>query len=148
MKDQKPYILLVEDNPDDIELTMLAFRKNNFANDIQVVEDGEEALDFLFGDHPEGVSKRGLPMIILLDLMLPKIDGHEVLQEIKTKSPAKLVPVVILTSSKEEEDILKGYDLGANSYVRKPVDYHGFVEVVNSLGVYWLAVNQPILSDK
>ncbi|HET8855651.1 MAG TPA: response regulator [Salinimicrobium sp.] len=148
MKDQKPYILLVEDNPDDIELTMLAFRKNNFANEIQVVEDGEEALDFLFGDHPEGVSKRGLPMIILLDLMLPKIGGHEVLQEIKSRNATKLVPVVILTSSKEEEDILKGYDLGANSYVRKPVDYQGFVEVVNSLGVYWLAVNQPIINDK
>ncbi len=103
MKDQKPYVLLVEDNPDDIELTMLAFRKNNFANEIQVVEDGEEALDFLFGDHPEGVSKRGLPMIILLDLMLPKIGGHEVLQEIKSKNPTKLVPVVILTSSKDSK---------------------------------------------
>lgn len=148
MNNQDPYILLVEDNPDDIELTMLAFKKNNFANEIQVVEDGAEALDFLFGDHPEGVSKRGLPMIILLDLMLPKINGHEVLEEIKTKNPTKLVPVVILTSSKEEEDILKGYDLGANSYVRKPVDYQGFVEVVNSLGVYWLAINQPILNDK
>lgn len=148
MKDQEPYILLVEDNPDDIELTLLAFKKNNFANEIHVVEDGEEALDFLFGNHPEGVSKRGLPIIILLDLMLPKIDGHEVLKEIKSKQQTKLVPVVILTSSKEEEDILKGYNLGANSYVRKPIDYQGFVEVVNSLGVYWLAVNQPILNDK
>lgn len=148
MEISKPYILLVEDNPDDVELTMLAFKKNNFANEIHVVEDGEEALDFLFGDHPEGVSKRGLPMIILLDLMLPKIDGHEVLGEIKNKKPTKLIPVVILTSSKEEEDVLKGYDLGANSYVRKPVDYQGFVEVVNNLGVYWLAINQPYLNDK
>lgn len=148
MKNQNPYILLVEDNPDDIELTLLAFRKNNFANEIQVVEDGEEALDFLFGDHPEGVSKKGLPMIILLDLMLPKIDGHEVLKEIKNKERTKLIPVVILTSSKEEEDIFMGYELGANSYVRKPVDYKSFVEVVNNLGVYWLAINQPYLNDK
>ncbi|NGP75611.1 response regulator [Balneolaceae bacterium YR4-1] len=148
MKNQEPYILLVEDNPDDVELTMLAFKKNNFANEIHVVEDGEEALAFLFGNHSEGVDKRGLPMIILLDLMLPKIDGHEVLREIKSKKPTKLIPVVILTSSKEEEDILKGYELGANSYVRKPVDYKGFVEVVNNLGVYWLAINQPYLNDK
>lgn len=148
MENSKPYILLVEDKPDDIELTMLAFKKNNFDNEIHVVEDGEEALDFLFGNHPEGVSKRGLPIIILLDLMLPKIDGHAVLEEIKSKKPAKLVPVVILTSSKEEEDILKGYDLGANSYVCKPVDYQGFVEMVNNLGVYWLAINQPYLYEK
>lgn len=145
MKNSDPYILLVEDNPDDVELTMLAFKKNNFANDIQVVEDGEEAMNFLFGDHPEGVEKRGLPMIMLLDLMLPKINGHEVLKEVKSKNPTKLIPVVILTSSKEEEDILKGYNLGANSYVRKPVDFQDFVEVVNNLGVYWLAVNQPYL---
>lgn len=148
MEISEPYILLVEDNPDDVELTLLAFKKNNFANKIYVVEDGEEALDFLFGDHPEGVSKRGLPMIILLDLMLPKIDGHEILGEIKSKKPTKLIPVVILTSSKEEEDVLKGYDLGANSYVRKPVDYQGFVEVVNNLGIYWLAINQPYLNEK
>lgn len=148
MKNQQPYILLVEDNPDDVELTLLAFKKNNFANEIYVVEDGEEALDFLFGSHPDGVSKRGLPMIILLDLMLPKIDGHEVLKEIKSKQQTKLIPVVILTSSKEEEDIFKGYDLGANSYVRKPVDYQGFVEVVNNLGVYWLAINQPFSNEQ
>lgn len=136
------YILLVEDNPDDVELTTLAFQKNNFANDIKVVEDGQEAIDFLLGDHPEGVSVNGLPELILLDLKLPKLNGHEVLKRIKDDKKTKRVPVVILTSSQEEEDIIKGYDLGANSYVRKPVDYQDFVKVVNNMGVYWLAINK------
>lgn len=134
--------MLVEDNPDDAELTKLAFRKNNFANDIMLVEDGQEALDFLFGDHPDGVSESGLPELILLDLKLPKLNGHEVLKEIRSNDLTRRIPVVILTSSQEEEDIIKGYDLGANSYVRKPVDYKDFVTVVNSLGIYWLAVNR------
>lgn len=145
-KDDK-YILLVEDNPDDVELTKLAFQKNNFANEIKVVEDGQEALDFLLGDHLDGVEKNGLPELILLDLKLPKLNGHEVLREIKSDRILKRVPVVILTSSQEEEDIIKGYDLGANSYVRKPVDYQDFVEVVNNMGVYWLAINKSSLSN-
>lgn len=136
------YILLVEDNPDDVELTTLAFQKNNFANDIKVVEDGQKAISFLLGDHPQGVSKNGLPELILLDLKLPKLNGHEVLRQIKDDNKTKRIPVVILTSSQEEEDIMKGYDLGANSYVRKPVDYQDFVEVVNNMGVYWLAINK------
>lgn len=142
MAEQKKYILLVEDNPDDVELTKLAFKKNNFANEIKVVEDGQEAVDFLLGDHPNGVKENGLPELILLDLKLPKLNGHEVLKQIKGATKLKRVPVVILTSSQEEEDIIKGYDLGANSYVRKPVDYQDFVEVVNNMGVYWLAINK------
>ena len=142
MKKNHSYILLVEDNPDDIELTVLAFNKNKIANDIKVVEDGQEAIDFLMGDHPDGVQKNGYPELILLDLKLPKLDGHEVLKRIKSHDPLKRVPVVILTSSQEEEDILRVYDLVANSYVRKPVDYQEFLGVVNNLGVYWLAVNK------
>ena len=133
---------MIEDNPDDVELTVLAFKKNNFANEIKVVEDGQEALDFLFGDESGGVNEFGFPELILLDLKLPKVNGHEVLKEIKSFKKTKRIPVVILTSSQEEEDIIKGYDLGANSYVRKPVDYQDFVQVVNNLGVYWLAINK------
>jgi len=146
MPDSKNYILLVEDNPDDVELTTLAFKKNNFANDIVVVEDGQEAIDFLLGDSPKGVEKRGYPELILLDLKLPKIDGHEVLKQIKGQEQTRRIPVVILTSSQEEEDIIKGYDLGANSYVRKPVNYQDFVEVVNNMGVYWLAINKSSIN--
>lgn len=142
MSSDNSYILLIEDNPDDIELTKLAFKKHNFANEIIVVEDGQEAIDFLLGDHPEGIDKRGLPEVILLDLQLPKINGHEVLKRIKNNKKTKRLPVVILTSSQEEEDIIKGYDFGANSYVRKPVDYQEFLKVVNNLGVYWLAINK------
>lgn len=145
MADRENYILLVEDNPDDIELTILAFEKNNFANDIKVVEDGEEAIHFLSGKNDEGISKFGYPELILLDLKLPKVNGHEVLKEIKADKKTKRIPVVILTSSQEEEDIIKGYDLGANSYVRKPIDYQDFVEVVNNIGVYWLAINKNII---
>lgn len=148
MKKSDSYILLVEDNPDDVELTMLAFNKNKFANEIVVVEDGAEALEFLFGEGAGGVEERGMPTVILLDLKLPKVDGHEVLRQIKSRHPTRRIPVVILTSSQQEEDILKGYDLGANSYVRKPVDYRSFVEVLKSLGVYWLAVNQPYVEDQ
>ena len=136
------YILLIEDNPDDVELTTLAFKKNNIANEIKVVEDGQEAVNFLLGDHPEGVTEHGFPELILLDLKLPKLDGHEVLKRIKEHSTTKRIPVVILTSSQEEEYIIKGYDFGANSYVRKPVDYKEFVEVVNNMGMYWLAINK------
>ena len=143
MVKKENYILLVEDNPDDVELTLLAFKKNNFANEIKVVEDGEEAINFLIGENNNGgVSEFGYPELILLDLKLPKVNGHEVLKEIKSNINTRRIPVVILTSSQEEEDIIKGYDLGANSYVRKPVDYQDFVQVVNNLGVYWLAINK------
>lgn len=148
MADSDNYILLVEDNPDDVELTTLAFRKNNFANDIVVVEDGQEAIDFLLGEDPKGVQKRGYPELILLDLKLPKIDGHEVLKKVKADKNTRRIPVVILTSSQEEEDIIKGYDLGANSYVRKPVDYKDFVDVVNNMGIYWLAINKSSVTNK
>jgi two-component system response regulator len=148
MAKNETYLLLVEDNPDDVELTQMAFDQNNFANEIVVVKDGQEAIDFLLGDHPNGVKERGYPIIILLDLKLPKLDGHEVLQEIKSHEQTRRIPVVILTSSKEEEDIVRGYDLGANSYVRKPVSYNNFVDVVNKLGVYWLAVNEKFKTDE
>ncbi|MEX1122136.1 MAG: response regulator, partial [Balneolales bacterium] len=127
------YILLIEDNPDDAELTQMAFKKNNFANSFITVEDGKQALDFLFGDQPQGINQKGFPVIILLDLNLPKVDGHEVLRQIKSNKATKRIPVVILTSSQEDEDIINGYELGANSYVRKPVDYKQFVDVVNNL---------------
>lgn len=142
MGNKSSYILLIEDNPDDIELTKLAFKKNNFANEIKVVEDGEEAINFLLGKDSNGVEKFGLPELILLDLMLPKVNGHEVLRKIKSQDNIKRVPVVILTSSQEEEDIVKGYDFGANSYVRKPVDFQDFMKVVNNMGIYWLVVNK------
>ncbi|NGP75605.1 response regulator [Balneolaceae bacterium YR4-1] len=142
MSNKNSYILLIEDNPDDIELTKLAFKKNNFANEIKVVEDGEEAINFLLGKDSNGVEKFGLPELILLDLMLPKVNGHEVLRKIKSQDNIKRVPVVILTSSQEEEDIVKGYDFGANSYVRKPVDFQDFMNVVNNMGIYWLVVNK------
>jgi two-component system response regulator len=145
MAESENYILLIEDNPDDVELTILAFKKNNFANEIKVVEDGEEAIYFLSGKNNDGVSIFGYPELILLDLKLPKVNGHEVLKKIKSDNKTKRIPVVILTSSQEEEDIIKGYDLGANSYVRKPVDYQDFVSVVNNLGVYWLAINRNII---
>lgn len=135
---------MVEDNPDDVELTLLAFKKNNFANEIKVVEDGQEAVDFLLGDGPESVEKYGYPQMILLDLKLPKLNGHEVLKRVKEQKIYKRIPIVVLTSSQEEEDIIKGYEYGANSYVRKPVDYQDFVQVVNNMGVYWLAINKNV----
>jgi two-component system, response regulator len=147
MKMNNSYILFIEDNPDDVELTHLAFKKNNFANKIINVSDGEEALEFLYGDHPEGVRKQGYPIFILLDLKLPKVDGHQILYDLKSNESTKMIPVVILTSSKEEEDIINGYKLGANSYVRKPVNYQEFLEVINNLGVYWLAINE-VYGDK
>ena len=136
-------ILLVEDNPDDVELTIRAFRKNKIANNMVVVRDGAEALDYLFGqgeyaDHnPEDT-----PRIILLDLKLPKIDGLQVLERLRDSEYTKFVPVIILTSSKEEQDLISGYESGANSYVRKPVDFNEFVEAVRNIGLYWLLINE------
>jgi CheY-like chemotaxis protein len=136
-------ILLVEDNPDDAKLTLRAFKRNNMLNPIVVVRDGVEALDFLFarGAHAERGGKP-LPTLIVLDLKLPKLDGLGVLKAIRGDERTKLIPVVILTSSKEEQDLIHSYSLGANSYVRKPVDFAEFLEAVRVLGIYWLMMNQ------
>ena len=136
-------VLLVEDNPDDVELTLRAFKKNNVANGVVVTRDGAEALDFLFGRGAyEDRDLSVMPVVIFLDLKLPKIDGLEVLRRLRADERTKLLPVVILTSSKEEQDIMSGYSLGANSYVRKPVDFEQFVEAVRQLGLYWLLLNE------
>jgi len=137
-------ILLVEDNPDDVELTLRAFKQNNISNKVIVVKDGEEALDYLFGrGKHKGRDVKRLPVVILLDLKLPKMDGLEILREIRGSDLTKLLPVIILTSSKQEEDVLNSYELGANSYVRKPVDFKEFVEAIKHLGLYWLLWNEP-----
>jgi two-component system response regulator len=136
-------ILLVEDNPDDEALTLRALKKNNIANIVSVVRDGAEALEFLFciGAYAER-DPREMPQVILLDLKLPKVDGLEVLRRIRADERTQLLPVVILTSSNEDQDRLKGYKLGANSYVRKPVDFNQFVDAVLQLGLYWLVLNE------
>jgi two-component system response regulator len=136
-------ILLVEDNPNDAELALRALRKNNLANNILVVTDGEEALDFVFarGAFSERKIENG-PKVILLDLKLPKVDGLEVLRAIKSDPHTKIIPVVVLTSSKEESDIVESYRLGVNSYIVKPVDFGKFVAAVRDLGLYWLLLNQ------
>jgi two-component system, response regulator len=137
-------ILLVEDNPDDELLTLRAFKKNNILNPLAVVHDGVEALNYLFGvDEESGQHGRELPVMVLLDLKLPKVDGLEVLQRIRADKRTRLLPVIILTSSNEEGDILGGYMHGANSYVCKPVDMDQFVQAVGRVGVYWLMVNEP-----
>ena len=136
-------ILLVEDNPDDEALTLRAFRKNNVTNEVVVARDGAEALDYLFGTGT--YANRDvtlLPQIVILDLKLPKIDGLEVLRRMRAAPQTKLLPVVILTSSNEERDLLEGYGLGANSYVRKPVDFAEFLHAVRHLGLYWLLLNE------
>jgi len=137
-------ILLVEDNPDDEALTLRALRRHNVTNQIVVSRDGAEALDWLFatGQHASR-DQNVVPQVILLDLKLPKVDGLEVLRRIRSDDRTKLLPVVILTSSKEEEDILNGYRLGANSYVRKPVDFVEFTDAVRQLGLFWLLLNEP-----
>ena len=137
-------ILLVEDNQDDMELTLHALRKENLANNIQVARDGEEALEFL---HHNGNSGTCPPKLVLLDLKLPKIDGMEVLKQLKSDPRTKHIPVVILTSSKEERDLFNGYHLGANSYIQKPVDFAQFRETVKTAGLYWLVINQPPVSN-
>jgi two-component system response regulator len=136
-------ILLVEDNPDDEALTLRALRKNNIRNDVVVAHDGAEALDYLLGLRAhEGRDTSVLPQIVLLDLNLPKVDGLEVLRRIRADERTRRLPVVILTSSKEESDLLGGYDRGANSYIRKPVDFTEFAEAVRQLGLYWLVLNE------
>jgi len=136
-------ILLVEDNPDDLTLTLRALKKNNIGNDVVVARDGIEALEYLFGTGRYSErDPRGLPQVVLLDLKLPKLDGLEVLRRLRADDRTRLLPVGILTSSDEERDIASGYGLGANSYVRKPVDFVEFSEAVNRLGLYWLVLNQ------
>lgn len=138
------FILLVEDNPDDEALTIRALRKNNIVNEVVVMRDGAEALDYLFGSGAfADRDMSDMPAVILLDLRLPKIDGLEVLQRLRADDRTKLLPVVILTSSKEEKDLINGYLHGANSYIRKPVDFSEFVEVAGQLGLYWLVMNEP-----
>jgi two-component system, response regulator len=136
-------ILIVEDNPDDEALTLRALKKNNISNEIVIARDGVQALDYLFGtgDH-EGRDTSILPQVVLLDLKLPKVDGLEVLRQLRNDERTRFLPVVILTSSKEEQDLLDGYTMGANSYIRKPVDFAQFTEAIKQLGLYWLVLNE------
>ncbi len=136
-------LLLVEDNPDDEALTLRALRKYNLANEIVVARDGQEALDYLFGEGEySGRDTSQLPQVILLDLKLPKVDGLQVLERLRAEPQTRRVPVVVLTSSNEEQDMIRSYDLGANSYVRKPVDFEHFLEAARQLGLYWLVLNE------
>jgi CheY-like chemotaxis protein len=137
-------ILLVEDNPQDLLLTQRALNKAGLANHIQVARDGEEALQFIFCDGPYAARKiENTPKVVLLDLKLPKVDGREVLARMKSDPRTKTIPVVVLTSSKEQSDLVESYKLGVNSYIVKPVNFEGFVAAVQHLGMYWLLLNQP-----
>ena len=142
---RQSYILQVEDNPDDVELTLRAFKNNHIQNEVVVVRDGAEALDYLFGTGAyAGRDTDILPAVVLLDLQLPKIDGLEVLRRIRADERTNLLPVIILTSSKEEQDLVNGYKLGANSYIRKPVDFVQFMEAIRQVGLYWLILNEAL----
>jgi CheY-like chemotaxis protein len=144
MVDQRAEILLVEDNPNDVKLTLHAFKMANLANTVHVARDGVEALEFLFGaelDSGERLPER--PKLILLDLKLPRLDGHEVLKRIKNDPRTCGIPVVVLTSSSEERDVMRTYEVGANSYIIKPVDFEQFTESVRDIGKYWLEINHP-----
>lgn len=146
---EEKIILLVEDNPNDVALTQRALKKSNVINGLVVVGDGAEALDYLFGTGAyAGRNVNKLPQVVLLDLKLPKIDGLEVLRRIRANELTKLLPVVILTSSREERDLIDSYSLGANSYIRKPVNFTQFAEAVRQLGLYWLLLNEPPPSTK
>jgi CheY-like chemotaxis protein len=137
-------ILLVEDNPDDVELTLRAFRKASIETEIIVMRDGVEALDYLFGMGPfKGRDLNIKPTVILLDLKLPKVDGLEVLERLRKDERTGLLPVVILTASREERDLFESYRLGANSYIRKPVDFNQFADLLKHIGIYWMAINEP-----
>lgn len=141
-------ILLVEDNPDDVTLTLRALKKNNILNEVVVAKDGVEALDYLFGSGDyAGRDASVMPVVTLLDLKLPKLDGMEVLKRVRGNERTKLIPIVILTSSKEENDLINGYSLGANSYIRKPVDFEQFNIAIRELGLYWILLNEspPVL---
>ena len=136
-------ILLVEDNPRDERLTLRALKKSNIVNDVVVVRDGVEALEYLLGATKNAEREMPeMPQLVLLDLKLPKVDGLEVLRAIRANGPTRRLPVVVFTSSSEEEDMIKSYDLGANSYVRKPVEFEEFLEATKQLGIYWLALNE------
>lgn len=138
-------ILLVEDNPDDEMLALRAFKKNNITNEVNIARDGVEALDFLFGRGTyEGRDLAHQPSLILLDLKLPKMDGLEVLKALRANEHTKLIPVVVMTTSKEEDDLVRSYSLGANSYIRKPVDFNQFIDAVRQVGLYWLVLNEPL----
>ena len=141
----KRFILLVEDNPDDELLTLRALKKNNIANEVVIARDGVEALDFLFatGAHP-GRDTTMQPQVVLLDLNLPRISGHEVLKRLRADPRTRHLPIVVLTSSKEEEDLLESYSNGANAYVRKPVEFSQFTEAVKTLGLFWLILNERV----
>jgi two-component system response regulator len=137
-------ILLVEDNQDDEELTLLAYERSRIANRMDIVRDGQEALDYFFGTGANGGrDAKPLPQMVLLDLKLPKVSGLEVLRRLRADPRTRRLPVVVLTSSKEEQDLLESYDLGANSYVRKPVDFARFAEAIHQLQMYWLVLNEP-----
>jgi two-component system response regulator len=144
-------ILLVEDNPNDELLTIRALKKNNILNEVIVARDGKQALDYLFaeGEH-QGRDISDQPQVILLDLNLPKIDGHEVLKRIRSDERTKLLPVVVLTTSSEDQDVIASYQLGANSYIRKPVDFDQFIKAVGRLGLYWLLLNEtpPVMPSR
>lgn len=144
MSENEIEILLVEDNPDDLEMTLRALRRAKLANNIQVVRDGAEALDFIFAEGPYSARKvENGPKVMLLDLKLPKIDGLEVLRRVKGDPRTKAIPVVVLTSSKEQPDVAQCYSLGVNSYIVKPVNFERFAAAVSELGMYWLLLNQP-----
>jgi two-component system, response regulator len=134
-------ILLIEDNPADVELTLAALQRNRLANEIRVCRDGEEALDYLFGEN--GGAHTAALRLILLDLKLPKVDGQQVLRAIKGAPSTRALPVVVLTSSREDRDMVESYHLGTNSYIQKPVDFDQFREIIKQIGLYWLVVNQP-----
>jgi CheY-like chemotaxis protein len=136
-------VLLVEDDPKDVELTLTAFGEKNLGNVVDVARDGAEALDYLYRRGNFSSRPQSHPVVILLDLKLPKIDGMQVLQEIKGNDALKTIPVVVLTSSREEQDLVRSYRLGVNAYVVKPVDFHKFVDAVGELGVFWAVINQP-----
>jgi CheY-like chemotaxis protein len=136
-------ILLVEDNPNDVELTLTALKDAHLANDVVVMRDGEEALDYLFRRNAYAAEPAKRPGVILLDLKMPKVDGHEVLRQIRLDPELRLIPVVMLTSSREERDLFESYDKGVNSYVVKPVDFEEFVTAIGKLGVFWALLNEP-----
>lgn len=145
MTEKNKTILLVEDNPDDEELTRIAFAESRLANALVVVRDGEEAIEYLFGTgRHAGRDLNDMPELILLDLKLPKLDGHEVLERIRANARTRYIPVVVMTTSREESDMLSSYNLGANSFIQKPVDFMNFTEAVRHVGLYWLVLNKSV----